>query len=57
MTIPHDFELQRIAALPADRPMCMPGSFYTDPARFEHECDTVLRRGWHCVGREDEVPN
>ena len=57
MTIPHDFELQRIAGLPADRPMCMPGSFYTDPVRFEHECDTVLRRGWHCVGREDEVPN
>lgn len=49
-------QLQEIAALPADRPMSMPGAFYTDPTQFQHEAATVLRRGWHCLGRVDEVP-
>ena len=49
--------LQEIAALPADRPMTMPGAFYTSQARFDQEAATVLRRGWHCLGRGDEVPN
>lgn len=49
-------ELQRLAALPADRPMGLPGIYYTDPHHFRHECATVLRGGWHCLGREDEVP-
>ncbi len=48
--------LQEIAALPADRPMGMPGAFYTCPAQFEHEKRTVLHQGWHCLGRTDEVP-
>ncbi|MEM6596288.1 MAG: SRPBCC family protein [Pseudomonadota bacterium] len=47
--------LQDIAALPADRPMGMPGAFYTSQAQFDHEARTVLRHGWHCLGREDEV--
>ena len=50
-------ELQTLAALAADRPMGMPGAFYTDPAYFAHECETVLRSGWHCLGRADEIPN
>ncbi len=48
--------LQSIASLPADRPMTMPGAFYTCPAQFEHEARTVLRQNWHCLGRVDEVP-
>ncbi len=48
--------LQELAALPADRPMGMPGRFYTDPKWFEHESANVLRQGWHCLGRVDEVP-
>ncbi len=49
-------KLQQQAALPADRPMGMPGAFYTSKAQFEHEAATVLRRGWHCLGRADEIP-
>ena len=49
-------KLQDAAALPADRPMGMPGAFYTSQAQFEHEARTVLRSGWHCLGREDEIP-
>ncbi|MEP2920866.1 MAG: aromatic ring-hydroxylating dioxygenase subunit alpha [Sulfitobacter sp.] len=49
--------LQNIAALPADRPMTMPGVFYTSQEQFEREAATVLRRGWHCLGRVDEIPN
>lgn len=49
-------QLQDMAALPADRPMGMPGAFYTDPDQFAHECRTVLRAGWHCLGRSDELP-
>jgi len=47
--------LQEIARLPSDRPMGMPGAFYSDPAQFEWEKTTVLRRGWHCLGRVDEI--
>ncbi len=49
--------LQQTAALPADRPMGMPGAFYASPEYFEWETQTVLRRGWHCLGRIDEIPN
>lgn len=49
-------DLARIAALPADAPEGPPGRFYTDPAYFEYECETVLRQGWHCLGRADEIP-
>ena len=49
--------LQDIAALPADRPMTMPGAFYTSQEQFDREAATVLRRGWHCLGRVDEIPN
>ena len=49
-------QLQAIAALPADRPMTMPGTFYTAQNQFDHEAATVLRSGWHCLGRTDEIP-
>ena len=49
-------KLQDLAALPADRPMGMPGEFYTSPDQFDHEARTVLRSGWHCLGRLDEIP-
>lgn len=47
--------LQSIAARPADAPFGLPGRAYTDPDWFAHEAATVLRRGWHCLGRVDEV--
>ena len=49
--------LQELAALPNDRPMGMLGTFYTSQEYYEHERRTVLRSGWHCLGREDEIPN
>lgn len=49
--------LQDIASLPADRPMTMPGAFYTSQDQFEREAASVLRRGWHCLGRMDEIPD
>lgn len=45
------------AAAPADAPQSLPGRCYTDATLFEHECATVLRNGWHCVGRADELEN
>ncbi|MEM6578385.1 MAG: Rieske (2Fe-2S) protein, partial [Pseudomonadota bacterium] len=48
-------KLQYLAALPADRPTGMPGAFYTSQTQFEHEARTVLRTGWHCLGRIDEI--
>lgn len=50
-------ELAQIAAAPADAPQGLPGRFYADETYFQHEWDTVLRNGWHCAGRIDEVPN
>ena len=49
-------KLQALAALPADRPMGMPGAFYTNQEQFAHEATTVLRHSWHCLGRTDECP-
>ena len=50
-------ELAGIAAAPADGPKGLPGRFYADEDYFQHEWDNVLRNGWHCAGRIDEVPN
>lgn len=49
-------KLREQAALPSDRPMGMPGAFYTSQEQFEHEKRTVLHCGWHCLGRLDEIP-
>ena len=48
-------ELANCAAHPADAPRSLPGRFYDDKTLFEHEWATLLRRGWHCVGRVDEL--
>lgn len=48
--------LLKLAALPDDRPHGLPGVFYTSSELFEWEKAGVLRRGWHCLGRVDEVP-
>ncbi len=48
-------ELAQIASAPANAARGLPGSFYIDQEYFEHECNTVLKNGWHCVGRVDEI--
>ena len=48
--------LQNLAQLPADRPFGLPGEFYTSDDFFDWECAHVLRDGWHCLGRADEIP-
>ncbi|WP_120501848.1 aromatic ring-hydroxylating dioxygenase subunit alpha [Roseovarius sp. EL26] len=48
--------LQDLAALPKDGPRGLPGVFYTSQAYFDWECEHVLKDGWHCLGRVDEVP-
>ena len=50
-------ELQALASAPDGAPMSLPGHFYVDPNYFSHECTSLLRSGWHCVGREDEFKN
>lgn len=49
-------DLAGCAATPDAAPQGLPGRFYSDANFFDHECRTVLRRGWHCVGRSDEFP-
>ena len=49
--------LRDITSLPADSPMSLPGSLYTSEEYFHKEVETVLRNGWHCLGRVDEIPN
>lgn len=50
-------ELAEAAQAPDNAPKGLPGRFYTDEPFFQHEFDTLLRQGWHCVGRADQVPN
>ncbi|MEM7440119.1 MAG: aromatic ring-hydroxylating dioxygenase subunit alpha [Pseudomonadota bacterium] len=50
-------ELAQIAGLPDDAPRGLSGQHYVDPAYFEHEWNTVLHNGWHCLARADEIPN
>ena len=50
-------QLQTLAALPKDAPFGLPGHYYTSQEFFEWEKKTVLRDGWHCLGRADEIPN
>jgi len=45
------------AAQPAGAPQGLPGGCYTAPDLFDHECQGVLRRNWHCVCRADELPD
>jgi phenylpropionate dioxygenase-like ring-hydroxylating dioxygenase large terminal subunit len=50
-------DLQKTTARPADRPLGLQGAFYTSPELFEFERRSVLRNGWHCLGRADEIPS
>ena len=50
-------ELFEIASAPKDAPQSLSGKFYTDQEYYEYETTTVLRAGWHCVGRSDEFTN
>lgn len=47
--------LQNTAMMPDDRPMGLPGNFYTSTEFFEFEKFELLRNGWHCLGRSDEI--
>ncbi len=49
--------LRKKAGMPNDHAMGLPGHYYTCPDYFEFETKTVLRNGWHCLGRADEIPN
>ena len=49
--------LADLAALPPDAPFGLPGEFYTSPEFFDWECKNLLRQGWYCLGRADEIPN
>lgn len=35
----------------------LPGWFYTSPALFQHEIDTIFMKEWLCVGRLEEFAN
>ena len=48
--------LQATAGMPDDGPMGLSGNFYTSAEFFEFEKQHMLRNGWHCLGRCDEIP-
>ncbi len=48
--------IRAAAALPYEKAVTLPGAAYSDEALFAHERNTVLAKGWHCLGRCDEVP-
>ncbi len=48
-------QLSQFASQPSDAAAGLPGRHYVDEELFEHEKRTVLRHGWHCVGRADEI--
>ncbi|MEM6941107.1 MAG: SRPBCC family protein [Pseudomonadota bacterium] len=50
-------ELAEIAALPDNAPRGLSGQHYVSPDYFQHEWQTVLHQGWHCLARADEIPN
>ena len=47
--------LRHAARQPEDRPLGLSGAHYTSPELFELEKATLLRAGWHCLGRADEI--
>ncbi len=47
--------IRETAALPQEKALSLPGQAYSDEALFAHECKTMLKQGWHCLGRCDEV--
>lgn len=48
--------LAAVAAAPDEAPLSLTGRHYADAAWFAAERAGVLRRGWHCLGRADEIP-
>ena len=49
-------QLQNIAALPADRPMTMPGAFYTSQEQFDREAATAASHS-HPTNQPTNQPN
>ena len=48
--------LQDLAQCRDNASWAIDGRFYTDTGHFARERATLLRQGWHCRGRTDEVP-
>lgn len=48
--------LTGFAAMPQEAAITLPGVAYSAIGFFAHEQATILGRGWHCLGRCDEVP-
>lgn len=51
---PSRYEACRRPLLQAES---LPNWCYVSPAFYEREVETIHRRGWHLVGRQDELPN
>jgi hypothetical protein len=49
--------LMEVAEKSSQAPQCLQGRFYVNPDFFEYEKQTLLKDGWHCVGRVDELPD
>jgi len=50
-------ELREVAVLPFDAAEPLPGRFYHDEELAAFERETLFRRNWICLGREDAIPN
>ncbi|HET7620566.1 MAG TPA: aromatic ring-hydroxylating dioxygenase subunit alpha [Gemmatimonadaceae bacterium] len=47
----------RTAEIPLDRAFTLPGEYFTSPAIFAEERDSIFAARWLCVGRDDELPS
>jgi phenylpropionate dioxygenase-like ring-hydroxylating dioxygenase large terminal subunit len=46
----------RAARLPLAQASALPARCYTDPELYAREVETIFRREWLCIGREDQLP-
>jgi phenylpropionate dioxygenase-like ring-hydroxylating dioxygenase large terminal subunit len=53
--VPTGPSTQTPAPLPPQLRRSLPGRYYTDPAQFERDRESVFTRSWLCVARSDEV--
>jgi phenylpropionate dioxygenase-like ring-hydroxylating dioxygenase large terminal subunit len=48
-------DVMETAALPLQESITLPRQIYTDPAFFEHEAESVLKRGWLAIAHTSQV--